>query len=674
MDGNQTPGINYNSIDGLTTVNATTISINGSTINLDSYVPYTSSNKTVNLNTQTLTNIANASALTDAVNQQTMNAKTYIGTLGSYRSEITSGFELVNSFLLQSNYSYGILCSQENYSAKFMYGQQINLYTPTYGLCGTIVPGTVGVLGINATNLNLTGAIGANGIITSNGSQIKNIANGTAIQDAVSIAQLSTLSSLVSVGVVTSSIVNGTTSIVCNGTNILYNTLGNESHNVGTDTSFIYESSPARQTITHSDGTYVTYFRLSINGTDAEYDISSGNPVVGFHRFNNKLRISPSATADAFKVTNNTGLTTYFSIDTSTPAINANSIKIINLATATNAADAVRFDQLPAAMPVGSAQGSYIIYNSGAYINNATNSINLGLNTYLISPSSINIGHSAGAGNSASISNTVNIGQSTGSSGQNSQTVAIGSNAGATNQGVGSVAIGYRAQRDNVVGGYVSVSIGSLAGSHDIGNGCVGIGGYAGYEGQSSNSVAIGYQAGYSNQHLSSIIINATGAQLNSLANAALYVAPVRSITLSNVYDWRGIQYNTTSKELAYHTSEIWNIIILGTATTNPSTSLPVVYYMPSGIKIDPATASVPSVVRVSQGYYTLTFSGASFFGFDVNYTTITTGMNSILSIGSDIVTAKVTGAYDIVINYFLANVVARDLQLGDHISLRVEF
>ena len=91
MDGIQTPGINYNSIDGLTTVNATSIIINGSTINLANYVPYTGASGPVNLNTKTLTNIANASALTDAVNLQTMNAKTYIGDATSYRIESLSG-------------------------------------------------------------------------------------------------------------------------------------------------------------------------------------------------------------------------------------------------------------------------------------------------------------------------------------------------------------------------------------------------------------------------------------------------------------------------------------------------------------------------------------------------------------------------------------------------------
>jgi hypothetical protein len=204
------------------------------------------------------------------------------------------------------------------------------------------------------------------------------------------------------------------------------------------------------------------------------------------------------------------------------------------------------------------------VYNSGAYINNATNSINLGLNTYSISPSSINIGHSAGAGNSGSVSDTVNIGQSTGSSGQANQTIAIGSNAGATSQGSGAIAIGYKAQRDNVVGGFGSVSIGSLAGSHDVGRHCVSIGGYSGYEGQSSNSVAIGYQAGYSNQHLSSIIINATGAQLNSLANAAFYVAPVRNdiTTSANLMD---TMYNTSTKELIVFEKSNWSIITFAT-------------------------------------------------------------------------------------------------------------
>lgn len=449
MDGTQSPGINYNSIDGLTTVNATSITVNGSTINLDSYVPYTGALNTVNLNAKTLTNIANAVGLTDAVNLQTMNAKNYIGTLGSYRVEVDNGTgDIVNNFTTLTNYSNGTLCSQETDFARNSYGQTIALYdtNPLPGFCGSITP-----------------AIGGSG----NLSIIANL-------DLNLYATTITIDGLVSS-------TSGKITIGCKNT------------------------------------------------------ISTATNVI-----------------DAFTVNNAAGVS-IFSVDTLTSAIscntvvNANSNKIINLQAATNPGDAVRYDQIGGTLPGGSIQGSYVIYSGSAYINNATNNINLGAYSNTTATSSINIGQYAGYGNTSANSHIVNIGQSTGSSGQNSQTVAVGSNAGATNQGVGSVAIGYRSQRTNTVGGYGSVSVGSLAGANDVGNNCVGIGGYAGYTSQSNNAIAIGFQAGYSNQHSNSIIINATGSQLNSVNSSATYIAPLRSVTTDN-----RLYYNTTSKEVSY--------------------------------------------------------------------------------------------------------------------------
>jgi hypothetical protein len=75
MDGTQSPGINYNSIDGLTTVAANSIIINGSTINLANYIPYTGATSSPNFNTYLLRNIGNAILSTDAV---------AFGQLGSY--------------------------------------------------------------------------------------------------------------------------------------------------------------------------------------------------------------------------------------------------------------------------------------------------------------------------------------------------------------------------------------------------------------------------------------------------------------------------------------------------------------------------------------------------------------------------------------------------------------
>ena len=388
MDGTQSPGINYNSIDGLTTVNATTISINGSTINLANYIPYVGSVQAPDFNGKQLRNIA-------------------VGTLGNDVAAVS----------------------------------QIPSITG-------LVPYTLAV-----SNVDL------------NGKQLKNIADGTLVQDAITLSQLN-----------------------------------------------------AKRYDTIQNGAADVYVNCGLN------DLTLQAGPIG------KIEIGS--------------------------LIDCNSNTITNLGAAVNPGDAVRLDQLPAALPAATVQGSYIIYNGSAYINNATNSINLGGYSNATATSSVNIGQYAGFGNTSANSHNVNIGQSTGSSGQNSQIVAVGSNAGATNQGVGSVAIGYRSQRTNTVGGYGSVSVGSLAGANDVGNNCVGVGGYAGYQSQSNNAVAIGFQAGYSNQHSNSIIINATGNQLNSGASAATYIAPLRSLVTDN-----SLYYNTTTKEVSYIAdSAYWSI------------------------------------------------------------------------------------------------------------------
>ena len=304
--------------------------------------------------------------------------------------------------------------------------------------------------------------------------------------------------------------------------------------------------------------------------------------------------------------------------------------------------DAVALNQLGPSLPAGSAQGSYIVYDNGAYINNSTNSINLGLNTYSISPTSINIGHSAGAGNLVSIVDTVNIGQSTGSSGQASQTVAIGSNAGATSQGFGSVAIGYQA-------------------------GCIGQGEY---------SIGIGNKAAYNVSAANSIVLNAqTGIALDAIG-PGFFVAPLRKdfLPTSSI---KGMMYQLNTKEIVYNQTTIWNVIIIGQATPAVPLAVPLAYFMPSGQTINPAQSYPCTVTRAwaGAGNYEITFPLASSPNFG-DYTTITTGANPADYNTTLLVTAFVSSpnGNSITINCFLANPVAYDLLLNDKISLRVEF
>ena len=348
--------------------------------------------------------------------------------------------------------------------------------------------------------------------------------------------------------------------------------------------------------------------------------------------------------------------------------VNLNTQQLKNIANATDQHDAVAYNQISSFLtPAGSAQGSYIVYNNGAYINNATNSINLGLNTYSISPSSINIGHSAGAGNSGSVSDTVNIGQSTGSSYQASYTVAIGSNAGAIYQGSGSVAVGCKA-------GYTGQSAGAIA----IGWNCaptiqeahaIAIGELvAGDCTQREYSIGIGYKAAYNNSAANSIVLNAQPGIALDAIGPGFFVAPLRNVFLPTS-SIKGMMYQLNTKEIVYNQTTIWNVIIIGQAAA----AAPLAYFMPSGQTIN--AQSYPCVCTIpSSGNFAITFPTASIPNFGY-YTTITTGTHPANSANSLIVTAVVdNGRNDsIFINCFLVNA-SYNLLSDDKISLRVEF
>ena len=596
MDGTQTPGINYNSIDGLTTVNATTISINGSTINLDSYIPYVGAVSNPDFNTRRLTNIGNAINPQDAV---------AFNQLGSFRqSSIVNGStsvvcnaigDIENRFSTIVNIANSVICSAETQANKILFGQAITLYTPqpTPLICGFINPNSAGVLDVfGNTTLNLSGGttlrvtaptVFIDGTISSNGSQIKNIADGTLNTDAITLQQLNSKR---------------------------YDTIQNGAADV--------------------------FVNCGLN------DLTLQAGPIG------KIEIGS--------------------------LIDCNSNKITNVGTATNPGDAVRFDQLPAALPGATVQGSYVIYNGTSYINNSTNSINLGAYSNATATSSVNIGEYAGFGNTSAKQWIVNVGQSTGSSGQAIQTTAVGAFAGAVNQGQGAVAVGYRAQRTNVGSVAGSVSIGQLAGSNDVGNDCVAIGGYAGYETQGNKAIAIGFQAGYNNQYTNTIIINATGSQLNSAVSTATYIAPLRITTSDNSSTIRNkvAQYDTLTKELRYSGTTIFNVIVIGLS----SSTTPTAVFMPTGFPIDIFGFTFTcTVVRNAIGDYTLTFPASS--GPNLLTATITTGVNALITSpvgGSKIVTAIATASNTIRINYVFAGVAFTDLAAGEFISLRIEF
>jgi hypothetical protein len=425
MDGIQTPGINYNSIDGLTAINANSISINGSTINLNSYIPYVGAIQNPNLNAKQLKNIANGSAPQDA-----------------------AAFSQIPSIT-------------------------------------GLVPYTLAV-----SNVDL------------NAKQLKNLADGTDVQDAITLSQFASYR---------------------------YNTIQNGAGDCYVNTGL--------SNLTLQAGPSGTINLLS------------------------RTTIQPASNStDVFKVKNAAG-TSIFHVDTLTSAIscntivNVNSNKIINVANGTTTFDAVNYGQLSAipGLPAGSVQGSYIIYNGSGYINNASGTVNLGNGTGTTGAGSVNIGTSAGT---TSISaERVAIGNAAGGGTCGQGSIAIGSLTG-TSQGIYSVAIGAGASFINTTGQY-AISIGYGAGNYNPGNNSIAIGNQAGWTTQGNNTIAIGQYAGESNQNPNSIILNATGSPLNSLNNSALYVAPIRRNETTSLNNC--MMYNTTTKEVCYMAQNNWN-------------------------------------------------------------------------------------------------------------------
>ena len=62
---------------------------------------------------------------------------------------------------------------------------------------------------------------------------------------------------------------------------------------------------------------------------------------------------------------------------------------------------------------------------------------------------------------------------------------------------------------------------------------------------QGSTSIAIGYFAGAVSQPASSIVLNASGTALSGISTNALYIAPVRNATATNL-----MMYDTVSGKL----------------------------------------------------------------------------------------------------------------------------
>jgi len=589
MDGTQTPGINYNSIDGLTTVSANSIIINGSTINLASYVPYVGATTNVDLNTKLLRNIGNAISPQDAVAFSQLG--TYVPYTGA-TSNVNLNAKQLKNILNASDPQDAVAFSQ----------------------LGTYVPYS-----------------GATSDVDLNTKLLKNIGDGVSNTDAITLQQLNNKRY--------DTIQNGAADVYvnCGLTNLTLQATAAGRVDIGT-----------RVRIWPTDTDAIDTFEVrNFSGASKFYvDTTAGNR----SQFTTALTVRTSANATAAFDVKDSALTSLFTINTTTPTINCltttsmNSNKITNLANGTVSGDAVNFGQLstissliPAALPAGSVQGSYIVYDGTSYVNNY-NVVYLGNSPGKTGTDSINIGNLAGSGSSTGLR------------------IAIGSLSGFTSQAA------------------YCISIGTTAGNSGQKESAIAIGTGAGELNQGKYAIAIGNSAGASNQHPSSIIINATGVALNSAVSTATYIAPLRVTTSDNssTIHNKVAQYDTLTKELRYSGTTIFNVIVIGLS----SSTTPAVSFMPTGFPIDLFGFTFTcTVVRNAIGDYTLTFPASS--GPNLLTATITTGVNALITSpvgGSKIVTAIATASNTIRINYVFANVAFTDLAAGEFISLRIEF
>jgi hypothetical protein len=181
--------------------------------------------------------------------------------------------------------------------------------------------------------------------------------------------------------------------------------------------------------------------------------------------------------------------------------------------------------------------------------------------------SAIAIGQSAGQNSQKS--GCISIGTNAGNDQQGPNSIAIGADAGANEQKNDSLAIGNGAGNfkqekwaiaiGNVAGnteqGVGAVAFGNSAGQAQQGQFAIAIGDSAGRTGQKPYALAIGHNAGALNQEQHSIIINATGNEVNGVADqvSSFYVAPIREDNTATTLV--GLGYNPETYEIVQSTT-----------------------------------------------------------------------------------------------------------------------
>jgi len=207
------------------------------------------------------------------------------------------------------------------------------------------------------------------------------------------------------------------------------------------------------------------------------------------------------------------------------------------------------------------ANANYAAYAGNVTIAGQSNITSLGTLTALTVSGNILGGNISASGMLSTGANIIALGNGAGIS-QGTWSVAVGYQAGTSNQGNYATAIGPYAGRYNQ--GDYTTALGQAAGLQSQGTGAISIG-QAGYESQGqyaiaigsgagdtmqgNNAIAIGYQAGGDHQTANSIILNASGAPLETIGVAGLFINPVRNSLTSNA---NIVFFNTSTKELTY--------------------------------------------------------------------------------------------------------------------------
>ena len=214
-------------------------------------------------------------------------------------------------------------------------------------------------------------------------------------------------------------------------------------------------------------------------------------------------------------------------------------------------------------------------FDAGKY-SQATHAIAIGVNAGTTEQKSDSIAIGVDAGHVGQESAAIAIGVNAGNTGQKSGSIAIGQSAGQVGQESASVAIGVNAGNANQKSG--SIAIGENAGLIGQETNSVALGSNSAKFGQGSNAIAIGHLAsGGAYQENNTIILNATGSNLDGIANATqrIYIAPIRSDDTQDLM----LAYNTTTKEVVTTTAIPSTITtLIETSTRVPGRSNQVVF------------------------------------------------------------------------------------------------